>query len=106
MWTQFSDAHSGGNSKTHYEDIFIEAPEKQALVIFTSVFGHNPSRDEYDDGGVSENDYNIYERETLDDHWVGMKTLSEYKNVEWTDFARRQNVRIIRRDQILDAIGV
>lgn len=45
MWTQFWDMHSGGGCKeAPYEQIFIEAPEEEAKVIFYNRFGHNPER--------------------------------------------------------------
>ncbi len=33
MWTEFYDMHSGGNLKTQWETIFIEAPEDEAVKI-------------------------------------------------------------------------
>lgn len=37
--------HSGGGTKEEpYSDIFIEAPEKEAKIIFYNRFGHNPER--------------------------------------------------------------
>lgn len=45
MWTQFMDMHSGGKTKVEpYEYIYIEAPEKEAKVIFYNRFGRNPER--------------------------------------------------------------
>ena len=44
-WTHFWDMHSGGGTKEEpYEHIYIEAPEKEAIVIFYNRFGHNPNR--------------------------------------------------------------
>lgn len=44
MWTQFMDMHSGGGAKEEWEYIYIEAPEKEAAVIFYNRFGHSPFR--------------------------------------------------------------
>lgn len=45
MWTHFWDMHSGGGTKEEpYNHIYIEAPEKEATVIFYNRFGHNPNR--------------------------------------------------------------
>lgn len=44
MWTLFWDMHSGGGSKEDWEKIYIEAPEKEASIIFYNRFGHSPDR--------------------------------------------------------------
>jgi hypothetical protein len=44
-WTHFWDMHSGGRTKEPpYEQIFIEMPEKEAISVFYTRFGHNPYR--------------------------------------------------------------
>lgn len=43
-WTHFWDMHSGGSQKEQWHDIFIEAPEDEAMIIFQNRFGHNPNR--------------------------------------------------------------
>ena len=44
-WTLFWDMASGGDTKEEpYENIYIEAPEEEAKVIFYNRFGHNPER--------------------------------------------------------------
>ena len=43
-WTLFWDMHSGGGSKEEWSQIYIEAPEEEAKVIFYNRFGHNPER--------------------------------------------------------------
>jgi hypothetical protein len=44
-WTQFWDMHSGGGLKeAPYSQIYIEAPEDEAALIFYNRFGHNPYR--------------------------------------------------------------
>lgn len=64
MWTQFWDMHSGGGTKeAPYEKIYIEAPEKEAKVIFYNRFGHNPERVTCTCCG---DDYSISEEETLE----------------------------------------
>ena len=44
IWTHFWDMHSGGGSKEKWSHIYIEAPEREAMVIFYNRFGHNPHR--------------------------------------------------------------
>ena len=44
QWTQFWDMNSGGDTKEPVSQIFIEAPESEAIVIFYNRFGHNPNR--------------------------------------------------------------
>ena len=43
-WTVFWDMHSGGDPKEKFDKICIEAPRKEAIVIFFNKFGHNPDR--------------------------------------------------------------
>ena len=62
MWTQFWDMHSGGGSKEPYEQIYIEAPQAEAEVIFYNRFGHSPHRVTCTCCG---SDYAVDEYETL-----------------------------------------
>lgn len=62
MWTQFMDMHSGGGLKEKWLHIYIEAAEKEAIVIFYNRFGHNPDRITCTCCG---NDYSIHEGETF-----------------------------------------
>lgn len=43
-WTEFHDMHSGGRQKEGFCKLFIQAPEREAISIFYSRFGHNPNR--------------------------------------------------------------
>jgi glutamate formiminotransferase len=43
-WTRFFDMHSGGKQKEKWENIYMQASEKEAIVIFYNRFGHNPNR--------------------------------------------------------------
>lgn len=43
-WTQFWDMHSGGGQKLDWSQIFIEASEEEAKVIFYNRFHRNPER--------------------------------------------------------------
>jgi hypothetical protein len=63
MWTRFMDMHSGGGSKEAWENIYIEAEEEKAKVIFYNRFGHNPERVSCTCCGE---DYSISESETLE----------------------------------------
>lgn len=63
-WTQFWDMNSGGGLKEGpYSEIYIEAPEDEAVRIFYNRFGHNPNRVTCTCCG---NDYSINESETLE----------------------------------------
>lgn len=63
MWTLFWDMHSGGGTKEKpYEKIYIEAPEKEAKIIFYNRFGHSPERVTCTCCGE---DYSISEAKTL-----------------------------------------
>ena len=44
LWTHFWDMHSGGSKKEKWSDIYIEAPQEEAEVVFFNLFGHNPHR--------------------------------------------------------------
>jgi len=61
-WTQFWDMHSGGDQKEKQAQIYIEAPEARAKVIFYNRFGHNPERVSCTCCGP---DYSISESKTL-----------------------------------------
>lgn len=64
MWTKFWDMHSGGSTKEgNYEEIYIEASEDEAAVIFYNRFGHSPYRVSCTCCG---DDYSIDEGETLE----------------------------------------
>lgn len=62
MWTQFWDMHSGGGQKEKWANIYIEAPQDEAKVIFYNRFGHNPERVTCTCCGE---DYSISEEESL-----------------------------------------
>lgn len=63
-WTLFWDMHSGGGTKEgDYNEIYIEAPEEEAKVIFYNRFGHNPERVSCTCCG---DDYSISESESLE----------------------------------------
>lgn len=63
MWTQFWDMLSGGGQKEQWANIYIEAPEPEAKVIFYNRFGHNPDRVTCTCCGE---DYSLDESETLE----------------------------------------
>ncbi len=42
MWTRFMDMHSGGSMKLDWPYIYIEAPEKEAKLIFYNMFNRHP----------------------------------------------------------------
>lgn len=88
-WTAFKDMHSGGGPKIeNYEEICIEAPEKEAVSVFYSRFGRNP--DDVSCNCCGE-DFLYAEHETLEDvkHWhkppkILMIRASEIKPEERT----------------------
>lgn len=93
-WTQFMDMHSGGGSKEDQQYIYIEAPGREAVVIFYNRFGHNPHRVTCTCCG---SDYSISESATLDEatqYERGKRTVQEYMHAE--------QVLFIRADQITD----
>ena len=115
MWTQFMDMHSGGGNKEGYDYIYVELPEREAVVWFYNRFGHNPNRVTCTCCGE---DYSISESETLegltgyergcryDDEkreyveevdpiyskWKQYMTLDEYK--------QKDNILIVSRDEV------
>lgn len=62
MYTSFFDLHSGGEAKTDYPRIYIEAPEEKAVAIFTALFG-DPDNVTCGCCGV---DYSYYEVDAVD----------------------------------------
>lgn len=64
MWTRFFDMCSGGGQKEEWGYIYIEAPMKEAEVIFYNRFGHNPNCVTCTCCGE---DYAIDQYETLDE---------------------------------------
>lgn len=63
VWTQFHDMHSGGGQKLKWARIYIEAPEKEAEIIFQNRFGRNPNRVTCTCCGP---DYSLTESDTLE----------------------------------------
>lgn len=64
MWTLFWDMHSGGGTKEPpYEKIYIEAPRKEAEIVFYNRFGHSAGRVTCTCCGE---DYSVSESETLE----------------------------------------
>jgi hypothetical protein len=41
-WTQFHDSHSGGNARTRWHKIYVEAPEAEARAIFAARLNQDP----------------------------------------------------------------
>ena len=99
-WTNFWDMHSGGGQKEEWSQIYIEAPESEARVIFYNRFGHSPDRVTCTCCGE---DYAVNEYDTLDEateyHRSGeygkeKKTTSEYE--------KNDEVLVIRKEEIKD----
>jgi len=105
-WTFFWDMYSGGAAKEPYEEIYIEAPRDEAIVIFYNRFGHNPLRVTCACCGC---DYSVEEGDTLD------KASAYHRNCEWdqgancyktetgksiAEYEKQKNVLIIRDSEI------
>jgi hypothetical protein len=114
MWTEFWDMHSGGDLKEKWSQIFIEAPENEAVIIFQNRFGHNPHRVTCTCCG---SDYAVEEYYSLEratafhrgcgydeegntieqpstDTWRTYKTLDE--------FLKQDNILVVREEEIQD----
>ena len=63
-WTLFWDMYSGGGRKEKFSKCFIEAPAREAQVVFYNRFGHLACNVTCDCCGP---DYSISESDTLDD---------------------------------------
>ena len=86
-WTKFWDMHSGGGSKEEWNFISIEAPEKEAKIIFYNRFGHNPERVSCTCCG---RDYSIDEYKTLEEIH---KFLKEYDKNKSSLFIFKEEIK-------------
>lgn len=86
MWTEFWDMHSGGGQKEKWSLIFIEAPERDAKIIFYNRFGHNPDRVTCTCCG---GDYSINESDSIE------QITGYHRNCA---FDRKKNVYIEEQD--------
>jgi len=84
MWTRFMDMYSGGRRKEKFAYAYIEAPEKEAIVIFYNRFGHNPNRVSCSCCGK---DYSISEETTLEQA-TGFERGCDWVNSEYVEHAR------------------
>lgn len=110
------DMHSGGGRKEKFEYLYVELPEKDALVFFQNRFGHNPERVTCTCCG---SDYSTDENPTLE------KASAYDRNCRWDEvvkgyveepdcrygnkelisleeYLKREDVKVIRRDEIKD----
>lgn len=106
MWCQFMDMHSGGHCKEKpYEYIYIEAPLKEAKVIFYNRFGHNPDRVTCTCCGE---DYSITESDSLEQA-SGYERKAKYDSEKYTgglpleDYLEMGNVLVIYDQGIADS---
>lgn len=91
-FTHFWDMHSGGRSKEEWEQIYIEASEEEATLIFYNRFGHNPNRVTCTCCGE---DYAISEHKTL-----GEATSFHRRNKTIKEYSEQEEVLIIRKKDI------
>ena len=118
MWTRFMDMHSGGSLKEEpYSKILIEAPRREAKVVFYNRFGHDPDRVTCTCCG---NDYSISENDSLEqltafdrcchfdretDSYVE-QPATKYKLRSYatlTEYLKRPDVLVIRKEDIKDS---
>ncbi len=96
VFTSFRDMHSGGSQKLEYHEIYIEAPEEQAKIVFERKFGRDPENITCFCCG---NDFWIEEDESLEEatrHFYGSLTESEY--------FERPEVCLIRADEVREIL--
>jgi hypothetical protein len=107
------DMYSGGECKLGWELIFIEAPIKEAKVIFYNMFNRNPERvtctccgEDYSiDAHPSLEQASAFDRGCDYDKtgWVERPnqkfSMHPYQTLD--EFVKRKDVRIVRADQIL-----
>lgn len=104
MWTQFMDMNSGGSPKQKWDQIYIEAAEDEAKLIFYNRFGQNPDRVSCTCCG---SDYSISSDESLEqltgyhrgcasEYVDGDKILSE-DEYRAMSFAQRSKKKITHR---------
>lgn len=93
MWISFWDMHSGGGTKTDYEEIFIEAnDEDHAVEIFETEFNEFP----YDVAcGCCGSNFSVNVYETLDE-------ATEYhrRDTSLEEYLKREDVRVIFKEEI------
>lgn len=89
-WTKFMDMHSGGNLKEKQAYIYIEAPEKEARVIFYNRFGHSPDRVTCTCCGE---DYSLSEYSSLKQA-TGYDRGCEYGDEEYLEKAREHRIYV------------
>ena len=117
MFTQFWDMHSGGSQQESFECCYIEAPMKEAKVIFYNRFGHNPERVTCACCG---HDYSVTEYETLAKataYHRGCKSVKTGESWEYVEehcgedyrpystlaeYEARPDVLVIHTDEITD----
>lgn len=108
MFTRFMDMHSGGRTKLPpYEYIYIEAPEKEARIIFQNRFDRDPDHVTCQCCG---NDYSVSESNSLasasayDRGCKWDKSTNDYDpnsgKIDLDEYAKREDVLIILALQI------
>ena len=96
-WTHFHDMRSGGGLKEKWGHIYIEAPEKEAKIIFFNRFGHNPERVTCPCCGE---DYSSSEYDTLEDATGYERMVRVDKHLTVKEFEQKPGVLIIRAKSI------
>lgn len=110
VWTRFMDMCSGGGLKLPWEYIYIEAPQKDAEVIFQNRFGRNPYRVTCTCCGE---DYSVGESNDLaritafergcafaDGQYIEKSRDIFYKYTKLEDYIINENVKVIYAHEI------
>ncbi len=112
MWTRFMDMSSGGTSKEKWKYIYIEACEKEAIVIFYNRFGHNPNRVSCtccgEDYSISEgknlSQITAYERNCAYENgkYVEKNSPNEWrgKRISLKEYVKSKDVKVIYKKDI------
>lgn len=87
MWTTFFDMFSGGEQKTPYSYIFIEAPKETAIQVFETLFKIDPYNITCNCCGE---DFAIYEDESLETATTYLKKEEKINLKTWlkNDFVK------------------
>ena len=101
MWTRFMDMSSGGGTKEEpYDNIYIEAPEDEAIIIFYNRFGHNPNKVTCTCCGE---DYSISEEKTFEQASGYARNCAyagkKYIEREASDYGKYQTVASYKRNK-------
>lgn len=97
------DMNSGGGQKLAWEIVLIEAPEPEAVAVFTRMFDRDPSNVTCwccgEDYSVS-NDDSLEELTEYDRKWC-----RERNPLPLEEYLLLANVKVVRAQEIIDALN-